>query len=167
MDVITYPYPNLIECLYSKIGPRWLHRILGQSLGQAPVALHRRYKHYSDVIISTMVSQITSLTIVYSTVYSGADQRKYQSSASVAFVRGINRWMTAQRASNAENVSIWCRPHAAHHVFASWCSVRCVSNHDRLETASTFQNMVGNPMCETAFYEHKIQFNASYVRKNH
>ena len=35
---------------------------------------------------------ITSLTIVYSTVNSGADQRKHQSSASLAFVRGIHRW---------------------------------------------------------------------------
>ena len=39
-----------------------------------------------------MAFQITSLTIVYSTVYSGADQRKHQSSASLAFVRGIHRW---------------------------------------------------------------------------
>ena len=38
-----------------------------------------------------MASQITNLTIVYSTVYSGADQRKYQSSASLAFVKGIHR----------------------------------------------------------------------------
>ena len=37
------------------------------------------------------VSQITNLTIVYSTIYSGADQRKHQSSASLAFVRGIHR----------------------------------------------------------------------------
>ena len=35
--------------------------------------------------------QITSLTIVYSTVYSDADQRKHQSSASLTFVRGIHR----------------------------------------------------------------------------
>ena len=48
--------------------------------------------HYNDVIMSTIASQITSLTIVYSTVYSGADQRKHQSSASLAFVRGIHRW---------------------------------------------------------------------------
>ena len=41
--------------------------------------------------MSAMASQITSLTIAYSTVYSGADQRKYQSSASLAFVRGIHR----------------------------------------------------------------------------
>ena len=38
-----------------------------------------------------IASQITSLTIVYSTVYSGADQRKHQSSASLAFVGGILR----------------------------------------------------------------------------
>ena len=37
------------------------------------------------------MSQITSLTIVYSTLYSGADQRKHQSFASLAFVRGIHR----------------------------------------------------------------------------
>ena len=41
--------------------------------------------------MDTMVSQITSLTIVYATVYSGADQRKHQSSVSLAFVPGIDR----------------------------------------------------------------------------
>ena len=49
--------------------------------------------HYNDVIMSAMASQITSLTIVYSTVYSGADQSIHQNSASLAFVRGIHRWM--------------------------------------------------------------------------
>ena len=39
-----------------------------------------------------IASQITSLTIVYSTIYSGADQREHQSSASLAFVRGIHCW---------------------------------------------------------------------------
>ena len=48
--------------------------------------------YYCDVIMGTMASQITSLTIVYSTVHSGADQRKHQSSALLAFVRGIHRW---------------------------------------------------------------------------
>ena len=47
--------------------------------------------HYNEVIMIAMSSQITSLTIVYSTVYSGADQRKHQSSMSLAFVRGIHR----------------------------------------------------------------------------
>ena len=45
--------------------------------------------HYDEVIMTTMASQITSLTVVYSVVYS--DQRKHQSSASLAFVRGIHR----------------------------------------------------------------------------
>ena len=54
--------------------------------------------------MGAFASQITSLTIVYSTVYSGADQRKHQSSASLAFVRGIHRTgeFSAQMASNAE-----------------------------------------------------------------
>ena len=47
--------------------------------------------HYTDVTMSPMASQITSHGIVYSTVYSGADQRKHQSSASLAFVRRIHR----------------------------------------------------------------------------
>ena len=47
--------------------------------------------HYCDVIMGAMASPITSLTIVYSTIYSGADQRKHQSSASLAFVRRIHR----------------------------------------------------------------------------
>ena len=50
--------------------------------------------HYGDVIMSTMASQITSLTIIYSTVCAGADQRKLQSSASLAYVRGIHRFRT-------------------------------------------------------------------------
>ena len=50
------------------------------------------FGHYNDVRMSVMASQITSLTIVYSTVYSGTDERKHQSSASLAFVRGIHRW---------------------------------------------------------------------------
>ena len=47
--------------------------------------------HHSDVIMGSMASQITSLPIVHSTVYSGAYQRKHQSSASLAFVPGIHR----------------------------------------------------------------------------
>ena len=66
--------------------------------------------------MGTIESQITSLTIIYSTVYSGAGQTKHQSSASLAFVRGIGEF-PAQMASNAENASIWWR----HHGLASAC----------------------------------------------
>ena len=47
--------------------------------------------HYIDVIMGTIESQISSFTIVYSTVYSDPDQKKHQSFASLAFVRGIHR----------------------------------------------------------------------------
>ena len=47
--------------------------------------------HYSDVIMGTIASQITSLTIVYSTIYLDADQRKHQRSAPLASVRGSHR----------------------------------------------------------------------------
>ena len=70
--------------------------------------------HYGDVTMGTIASQITSLTFVYSTVYSDADQRKHQSSASLAFVLGNSPGtgeFPAQMASNAENVSIWWRHH--------------------------------------------------------
>ena len=54
--------------------------------------------------MGVMAFQITSLTIVYSTVYSGEDQRKHQSSVTGEF--------PAQRASSAENMSIiWWRHH--------------------------------------------------------
>ena len=69
--------------------------------------------HYIDVIMTTMASQITRPTIVYSTVYSDADQRKHQSSASVAFVWGIHRdrWIPRAKGQLRGNVSIWWRHH--------------------------------------------------------
>ena len=88
--------------------------------------------------MGTIASQITSLTIVYSTVYSDADQRKHQSSAQA--VKRCDRAFTglcagnspetgefpAQMASNAENVSIWWR----HHVMKDKVSFWCVCNYD-------------------------------------
>ena len=70
--------------------------------------------------MGTIASQITSLTIVYSAVYSGADQKN---------IKAPRQWplcgeftgtgeFPAQMASNAENVSIWWR----HHVIC-WCSI--------------------------------------------
>ena len=79
--------------------------------------------------MSAMASQITGVSIVCSTVCCGVDQRKHQSSASLAFVMGIRRWPVnsphkgqvvnggypSQRPSNTENVSIWW----CHHVMKS------------------------------------------------
>ena len=64
--------------------------------------------HHSDVIISAMASQVTGVSIVYSTVCSGADQRKYQFSVT-GLCEGnspVTGEFPAQRASNAENISI-------------------------------------------------------------
>ena len=51
----------------------------------------QKHNHHSDVIIGMMASQITGVSIVYWTVCSGANQRNHQSSASLAFVRGIHQ----------------------------------------------------------------------------
>ena len=61
-----------------------------------------------------MESQITSIMIVHSTVCSGSDQRKHQSSASLAFVGNspVINGFPAQRTSNAKIISIWWRHHS-------------------------------------------------------
>ena len=68
--------------------------------------------------MGAIAPQITSTTIVYSTVYSDADQRKHQSSASLALCGEFTgpRWM----ASNAENVSIWWRHHESWRIWAKY-----------------------------------------------
>ena len=55
-------------------------------------SFRKNVSHYRDVIISAMASHTTGVSIAYSTVCPGADQRIHQSSASLAFVRGIHRW---------------------------------------------------------------------------
>ena len=86
-----HPHPFSISLSHSQYHPRSLTSSFTLT-------------HYIDVIMTTVASQITSLTVVYSIVYSDADKRKHQSSGSLAFV-------TAQMASYAENVSIWWRHH--------------------------------------------------------
>ena len=70
---------------------QWQRRLLLLCRCVQVDAVWYHFNHYIDVIMTTMASQITSLTVVYSTVYSGADQRKHQNSASLAFVWGIHR----------------------------------------------------------------------------
>ena len=74
-----------------------------------------RGPHYDDVILGAMASQITSLTIVYSTVYSGADQKKTPKLRVTGLCVGNSPGtgeFPAQMVSNAENV--WLRHHAEH-----------------------------------------------------
>ena len=74
--------------------------------------------HYSDAIMSRVVSQITAVSIVYSIICSSADQIKHQSSASPTFVRGIHRWPEdspykgpVRRNFISDDVIMWFPPH--------------------------------------------------------
>ena len=72
------------------------------------------FLHYNGVIMSVMASKIINLTIVYSTVFSGADQRKKSKLRVTGFCDGnspVTGEFPAQNASNVENVSIWWRHH--------------------------------------------------------
>ena len=109
-------------------------------------------KHISITVTSqwgAIASQITSLNIVYSTVYSDADQRKYQSSAPLALCgefTGTGKF-PAQMASNAENVSIWWRHHERNwitsvsgesHWYIHRCWFLCLSVSKFMENVSTY-----------------------------
>ena len=79
--------------LFSFSSEKWLQIRLNDqnSNKQSSVGSLRHEIHYNDVIMTMIASQITSLMVVYSMVYSGANQRKHQSSASLAFVWGLHR----------------------------------------------------------------------------
>ena len=96
-DVLRFPlliyfFAGVHICMIKQIRTRLIqHRMFWSERIHIVDSHHLRLVHYNDVIMSTMASQITGVLIVYPTVYSGADQRKHQSSASPAFVRGIHR----------------------------------------------------------------------------
>ena len=73
----------------------------------------RHLLHYSDVIMGAMASQITSLVIVYSTVYTRRRSKKTSKRVTGLCVgnSSVTGEIPAQRASNAENISIWWRHH--------------------------------------------------------
>ena len=68
-----------------------LHIICVAHIDMWSLFKHIKLRHYSDVIMSTIASQITSVSVVCLAVCSGADQRKHQSFALLAFVKGIHR----------------------------------------------------------------------------
>ena len=90
--------------------------------------------HYDDVTMTTMASQITSLTVVYSIVYSDANQRKHQSSASLAFVWGIHwgpvnsphKWPVTRKMFPLDDVIMWNRPRIemSHHKSCNFDTLR-------------------------------------------
>ena len=81
--------PNLFYRIFP--GTKYLKKCIQEIWREWTFSLQIQLNHYSDVIISAMASEITSITIVYSILYSGADQRKHRSAASLASVKGIHR----------------------------------------------------------------------------
>ena len=99
LRIIPCPCPNLNQPLPIKEAPVFITVDSNRRCPFESEALPSSWQfktslHYSDVIMSSMASQITinSVSIVCSIVYSGADQRKHKISVSLAFVRGIHRW---------------------------------------------------------------------------
>ena len=68
-----------------------IHLLIHATIQELTLLIPISERHYDDVIMTMLASQITSLTVVYSIGYSGVNQRKHQSSASLAFVREIHR----------------------------------------------------------------------------
>ena len=83
--------------------------------------------HYTDVIMEAIASEVTSLTIVYSIVYSDTDQRKHQSTASLAFVRGIHR-------GPVNSPHKWPVTRKCFHLMTSSCLGNCVPESGIYET---------------------------------
>ena len=135
-------------------------------------------KHYSDVLMGSIASQITSLTTVYSSFYSGADQRKHQSSASLAFVRGIHRRPVNSPHNgpvtrkmfpfddvimNMCTVPLWCfvvvwlgHPHISG--FLHWLTL---THWGRDKMAAIFQTTFSNAFSWMKMYQFRLKFHWS------
>ena len=94
IQICIFAYVYIYVYIYTSITSRWMNNFLLGCFTAGSIRLCGVFGeiHYNDIIVGAMASQITSLAIVYSTVYSGVDQRKHQSSASLVFVQGIHRW---------------------------------------------------------------------------
>ena len=94
-----------------------------------PIAKSANWYTRSLVIMSAMASQITGVSIACSTVWSGAHQRKHQSSASLAFVRGIHRWPVDSPHKGPvtlkmfpfDDVIMWLSDHISSSFYKSYC----------------------------------------------
>ena len=130
--VLKQIFVSLVSYIQSRPSLASIPNITIGSCGSKHFLLQQ--SHYSNVIMSVMVSQITGVSIVCSNVCSGVDQRKHQSSASLAFERGIHR-LPSQRASNAENVPIWWRHHV---LFAKWLTTSLQKIYNRISAFGVY-----------------------------
>ena len=85
--------PSNINTMFADILAFEVKSAAGHVVTLGYIVLPFQLNHYNNVIMRAMAPQITSVSIVCSTVYSDAYQIKYQSSASLAIVSGIHRWL--------------------------------------------------------------------------
>ena len=117
---LSPPYPSTHVQLYPLTESVQLPEFWQGSLAHSSISARRNGNtvdvHYSDVIMSMMASQITSVSMVCSTVCSGEDQRKHKSSASLAFAMGIHQWSvnSPHKGPVTRKMFLW-----RHH--GSWC----------------------------------------------
>ena len=143
----------MLQMQYNTSWPLMFHKVqlpVGEPSVQTSLRHHNKWKrlHYNDVIMSEMAPQITGVSIVFSTADSGADQRKHQISASLAFLRGITGTgeFPAQKASNVKK--------CFHLMTSSWiCNLEVIRRHKR-------------PIWEVYAYLHTAIGNASWVLIN-
>ena len=96
---------------------------------------HSFLSHYNDVTMSVIASQITNLTIAHSTVYSGADQRKHQSSASLAFLWGVHRdrWIPRTKGQlRGKCFHLMTSSWVELYLVVMWPKIACVSEVDKM-----------------------------------
>ena len=86
--VVLWLYRQFLDDFIYRYTPHLLHWFWGKITGYVTTK-----KHCCDVKMSVMASQLTGVLIVCSTVCSGPDHRKHQSSTSRAFDRAIHRWL--------------------------------------------------------------------------
>ena len=122
------------------------------------IAITTSNTHYSNVIMGAMASQVTSLTIVYSTVYSGSDQRKYHS-ASLAFVRGIHRWPVNSPHKNVSYIDdVIMKQKVTPHIYKTECRGTYNSDNAILKSISSHKNLWA---CQ-----HRNQLIRNHIRKS-
>ena len=121
--------------------------------------IRSRYKilgvHYIDAIMTTMASQITSLTVDYWTVYSDTDQRKHQSSASLAFEWRIHRdwWIPRTK--------VQLRGKCFHLMTSSWSRVdKAVTNEWKYEVDPNSYRYASIPSSKPALDPEFVRFNS-------
>ena len=125
-------------------------------------------ENYRDVIMSAMASQISSISIVWSTVCSGADQIKHQSSASLAFARGIHQWPenshhtepVTRKMFPFDDVSMTNRMNDAlylRHLHIFWRCYRCIT-----VKSTPGLHPKANILISTCFEQHFLNIYAQY-----